>query len=75
MIKVIISLVITSALAISRGPHHPRKATVVKHHVHYRPSKYANPEKITQDEELLHDTSHLQVNSPSNINIIFEIFF
>lgn len=44
---------------LGRGPHHPRGDSVVKHG-HYRPSKRA-PEKITQDEELLHDKEHIQV--------------
>ncbi|XP_012525242.1 multiple coagulation factor deficiency protein 2 homolog [Monomorium pharaonis] len=38
-----------------RGPHHPRSS--VSHH-HYVPEKDAI--KLTQDDELLHDTTHLK---------------
>ncbi|XP_066583683.1 multiple coagulation factor deficiency protein 2 homolog [Prorops nasuta] len=43
---------ITSGL---RGPHHPR-GSISSHH-HYSPQKEI---KLTQDAELLHDTTHLQ---------------
>ncbi|KAJ3659294.1 hypothetical protein Zmor_010990 [Zophobas morio] len=49
-----------------RGPHHPRGEPVVKH-VHYRPTK-TQPEKITQDKELLHDKEHLQEHLEEIIN-------
>lgn len=41
---------------LARGPHHPRGASVSKHHVHYRPTRGENSEKLTSDMELLHDT-------------------
>ncbi|KAF5281960.1 hypothetical protein FQA39_LY00484 [Lamprigera yunnana] len=59
MIKLIIFLLIGNISSISRGPHHPRGEPIVKHHVHYTPTRYKQ-EKITQDEELLHDKSHLE---------------
>ncbi|KAJ8976822.1 hypothetical protein NQ317_011818 [Molorchus minor] len=46
-------------LAFARGPHHPRGEKVIKRHVHYKPSKTA-PQKLTEDEQLLHDTEHIQ---------------
>ncbi|KAF5308916.1 hypothetical protein FQR65_LT00616 [Abscondita terminalis] len=51
-----------------RGPHHPRGETIVKHHVHYTPSRYKS-EKLTQDEELLHDQSHLEEHLPEVIDL------
>ncbi|KAI4463615.1 multiple coagulation factor deficiency protein 2 neural stem cell derived neuronal survival protein [Holotrichia oblita] len=44
----------------SRGPHHPRGGVIVKHHVHYKPSRGGVEEKLTQNEELLHDKAHIQ---------------
>ncbi|XP_076252602.1 multiple coagulation factor deficiency protein 2 homolog [Rhynchophorus ferrugineus] len=54
-----VALFIVSWLAISdaRGPHHPR-GEVVRRHTHYKPGKKA--EKMTQDDQLLHDKDHLQ---------------
>lgn len=43
-----------------RGPHHPRGEKIVKHHVHYRPTRGTN-QKFTLDQELLHDTEHIKV--------------
>lgn len=42
-----------------RGPHHPRGQPIVKHHVHYRPTKNVD-QKLLQDKELVHDTAHIQ---------------
>lgn len=42
-----------------RGPHHPRGEAVVKHHVHYRPTRGAD-QKLLDDEDLVHDTAHLE---------------
>lgn len=54
----IIILIVNSV--VCRGPHHPRGHAVVKHHVHYRPTRGSN-QKLTQDEQLLHDKEHIQV--------------
>ncbi|GJQ82845.1 hypothetical protein Trydic_g2585 [Trypoxylus dichotomus] len=43
-----------------RGPHHPRGGVIVKHHVHYKPSRDGVEEKLTQNEELMHDKTHIQ---------------
>lgn len=48
-----------------RGPHHPRGGKVIKHHVHYKPARGDTVEKLTQDEQLLHDKAHIQVNTIS----------
>lgn len=63
MIKLIIFWTIFAVIKATRGPHHPRGEPIVRQHVHYRPTKNSNPEKITQDEQLLHDTSHIQVSN------------
>lgn len=55
---VFVNLLVTIS---ARGPHHPRGEAVVKHHVHYRPTRGVTDEKLTQDIELLHDTAHIQV--------------
>lgn len=61
MIIVLEVLVLNVLVAGSvRGPHHPRGEAIVKHHVHYRPTKDSD-QKLTQDAELLHDTAHIQV--------------
>lgn len=44
----------------TRGPHHPRGEAIVKHHVHYRPTR-GSSEKLTQDAKLLHDKEHIEV--------------
>lgn len=46
--------------AACRGPHHPRGEKIIKHHVHYSPSKEFQG-KLTQDQELLRDIEHIQV--------------
>ncbi|KAK4886099.1 hypothetical protein RN001_002370 [Aquatica leii] len=51
-----------------RGPHHPRGEAIIKHHVHYTPTRN-KPEKITQDEELLHDKSHLEEHLEEVVDI------
>ncbi|XP_011697872.1 PREDICTED: multiple coagulation factor deficiency protein 2 homolog [Wasmannia auropunctata] len=43
------------AIGHFRGPHHPRSS--VSHH-HYTPD--TNALKLTQDDQLLHDTTHLK---------------
>ncbi|XP_025835244.1 multiple coagulation factor deficiency protein 2 homolog [Agrilus planipennis] len=55
------------SLSEERGPHHPRGSKVVKYHSHYRPKREAEV-KLTQDEELLHDTEHLQEHLENEIN-------
>lgn len=59
----IFGIVFTNLLVIicARGPHHPRGEAVVKHHVHYRPTRGVADEKLTQDNKLLHDTAHIKV--------------
>lgn len=55
------TLLLTSSVFICvncRGPHHPR-GEVVRHHVHYRPTR-GTDQKLLQDKELLHDTAHLE---------------
>lgn len=52
-------LVSAFALANCRGPHHPRGQKIVKHHVHYRPTRGAG-QNILEDKELVHDTAHIQ---------------
>lgn len=47
-------------VVVGRGPHHPRGEAVVKHHVHYRPTRNVE-QKLTEDVELLHDIAHIQV--------------
>lgn len=59
-IIILLGLLFTSILVSARGPHHPRGAKVVKRHVHYTPQREVK-EKITEDEQLLHDKEHLQV--------------
>lgn len=44
-----------------RGPHHPRGEPVAKHHVHYRPTRGDPNDKVSLDQELLHDKEHIQV--------------
>lgn len=55
LLQTIAVILIVSTGANCRGPHHPRGESVIKHHVHYRPTKGEHNEKITQDEQLLHD--------------------
>ncbi|KAB0800173.1 hypothetical protein PPYR_08053 [Photinus pyralis] len=69
MIKLIVIFVFGTVGAISRGPHHPRGEKVVKHHVHYTPSRHSSPKKMTQDEELLHDTTHLEEHSEDLVDV------
>ncbi|BES93642.1 Hypothetical protein NTJ_06451 [Nesidiocoris tenuis] len=45
-------LILPAAMAM-RGPHHPRD-----NHVHYKPKHDGT--KLTQDANLLHDTTHIQ---------------
>ncbi|CAH0560069.1 unnamed protein product [Brassicogethes aeneus] len=55
-VAIVFCLIITIE---ARGPHHPRGDKIVKRHVHYRPTK-ENGEKLTQDDNLLHDREHIQ---------------
>lgn len=60
MLQALILLTVVFSTTESRGPHHPRGEAVSKHHVHYRPTR--NVEKLTQDEQLIHDQAHMQVS-------------
>lgn len=56
-IPILTVILMVTTTGLSRGPHHPRGESIVKHHVHYRPTKnsQSSPEKLTQDTQLLHD--------------------
>ncbi|XP_022912732.1 multiple coagulation factor deficiency protein 2 homolog isoform X2 [Onthophagus taurus] len=62
-LKMWLGLVLLFVLGLTcvgaRGPHHP-SGKVAQHHVHYKPSKINGESKFNQDEQLLHDTEHLQ---------------
>ncbi|EZA46438.1 multiple coagulation factor deficiency protein 2 homolog [Ooceraea biroi] len=53
-VLLVISLCLGMVTGHFRGPHHPKSS--VSHH-HYKPQ---NDIKLTQDTELLHDTTHLK---------------
>lgn len=55
LLQTLAVLSIVSAGVNSRGPHHPRGESIIKHHVHYRPTKGEHNDKLTQDDQLLHD--------------------
>ncbi|XP_050505698.1 multiple coagulation factor deficiency protein 2 homolog [Diabrotica virgifera virgifera] len=60
MISRFFNLILLAAVFVeSRGPHHPRGEKIIKRHVHYTPTGSTN-EKLTEDEQLLHDTQHIQ---------------
>lgn len=54
-----LSLLCLMILVDCRGPHHPRGQPIVKHHIHYRPTRGVD-QNLLENKELVHDTAHIQ---------------
>ncbi|XP_011505808.1 PREDICTED: multiple coagulation factor deficiency protein 2 homolog [Ceratosolen solmsi marchali] len=54
MLVLLLIVFVLNVASSFRGPHHPRSS--ISHH-HYTPQGHV---KLTQDEELLHDTMHIK---------------
>lgn len=63
-IVLVLAMAVVCTVAV-RGPHHPRGEKIVEHHVHYRPTRDVD-EKLTQNDELLHDKAHMEVRVSFN---------